>query len=328
MKQEYIIAFDAGGTRLKVAVLNNKGEVLKTFHSPSYASSGADVLFETMRGTVNALKQEWGGALLGIGLSLSGVIHPDKGVVYLPGKFKMLENYPIVEKLKQEFQVPVLAENDGRLAVYAEKYLGLAKDKDWVVGLTIGTGVGSGVLLEGKMLSNRNLLFGGQVGHLILNSSSQQMCLTGNYGTAETMCSATALVLQVRGAIQRGIPSVLTEEYFANPATIDFEKIINACRNHDELCVRELQIWSRNLTNLIVNAIHAYSPELVILGGGAALAADLFLDQVQLDVNKQVFRYPVNEPVPIMISQMQEFGSALGAALFLQHKVYGLLAGN
>lgn len=321
MKEQYIIAFDAGGTRLKVAVMNMDGQTHKTFHTPSYASAGAEALFNTMLVTVENIKRELNGGLAGIGLSLSGVIHPDKGVVYLPGKFKMLEGYPLVAKLKEVFHVPVIADNDGRLAVYAEKYMGLATNLDWVVGLTIGTGVGSGVILDGKMLTNRHLQFGVQVGHLIQNSSGNLFCLTGNYGTGETLCAATALVLQVRGAIQRGIASILSDDYFSDPTSIDFEKIINACRSKDVLCLRELAHWSDNLANLIVNAVHAYSPEMVILGGGATLAADLFLDHVQATVNKQVFRYPVGETVPIVISNMQEFGSALGAALFLKHRL-------
>jgi glucokinase len=321
MSQQYIISFDAGGTRLKVVVVDAEGQLIKTFNTPSNANKGADVLFDTIHFSVEKLKQEYGSDLLGIALSLSGVIHPHKGVVLLPGKFKMLEGYPIVEKLKTTFGVPVIADNDGRLAIYAEKYFGLAKDVDWAVALTIGTGIGSGVIIDGKILTNRFLQFGTQVGHIILNSASSKYCLTGNYGTGETLCSATALVLQVRGAIQRGIPSILSDEYFLNPAAIDFEKAIDACRKGDALCVREMENWSDNLATMIVNAIHAYSPEVVILSGGATLAADLFLEKIQHNVKKQVFCYPVNESVPILISKIQEYASALGAAIYLKNSL-------
>lgn len=321
MSKPYIAAFDAGGTRLKIVVTDAEGQVIKTFHTASNANRGADVLFETIVSTVEKIKQEFGTELLGIGLSLSGVIDPEKGVVLLPGKFKLLEGYPIVEKLRSTFSIPVIADNDGRLAVYAEKHFGLAKDINWAVALTIGTGVGSGVIVDGKILTNQFFQFGTQVGHIIINSDSDKYCLTRNYGTGETLCSATALVLQVRGAIQRGIPSILSDEYFLNPAAIDFEKIIAACRTGDKLCLRELDNWSNYLTTMIVNAIHAYSPEIIILSGGATLAADLFLDKIQGKVNKQAFRYPVNEPIPIRISNIQEYASALGAAAFLKNSL-------
>ncbi|WP_126246181.1 ROK family protein [Chitinophaga rhizosphaerae] len=319
MSQNYIVALDAGGTRLKVVVVGEDQRILRSFHSASNAHHGAPALMDAIAKTVEDIRSNFDGAMLGIGLSLSGVIDPDKGVVYLPGKFKMLEGFPLVEKLKALFKVPVIADNDGRLAVYAEKSIGLARDKDWVVGLTLGTGVGSGVVVDGRLLTNRFLQFGVQIGHLILNSSSQLRCLTGNYGTGETLCSATALVLQVRGAIQRGIPSILSDAYFANPISVDFEKIADACRKGDDVCLREMESWSDNLANLIVNAVHAYAPELIILGGGATLAADLFLTKVREKVDRQVFRYPIGEPVAIEISRMQEYASALGAALFLRH---------
>ncbi len=321
MNQPYIISFDAGGTRLKVGVADAECKLIKTFHTPSNANKGADVLFETIVATVKKLKQEFGEDLMGIGLSLSGVINPNKGVVLLPGKFKGLEGYPIVEQLKSTFAVPVVADNDGRLAIYAEKYFGLAKDADWAIALTIGTGVGSGVIVNGKILSNRFFQFGTQIGHLVMDARSNKFCLTGNYGTGETLCSATALVLQVRGSLQRGIPSLLTDAYFLNPADVDFEKIIDACRKGDALCIRELDNWCDYLTIMIVNAVHAYSPELIILSGGATLAADLFLEKIQQKVNKQVFRYPVNEPVPILISNMQEYACVLGAAALLKHSL-------
>lgn len=321
MSKQYIIAFDAGGTRLKAGVVDKEGQLIKTFLAPSNANKGADVLYDTIVLNVNKLKEEYGPDLIGIGLSLSGVINPDRGVVLLPGKFKMLEGYPIVEKLKSDFGVPVIADNDGRLAMYAEKYFGLAKDVDWAVTLTIGTGVGSGVIVDGKILTNRFFQFGTQIGHVILNTASSKFCLTGNYGTGETMCSATALVLQVRAAIQRGIPSCLSDEYFSSPGTIDFEKIVEACRKGDIVCIRELNNWSDNLTTMIVNAIHAYSPEIIILSGGATLAADLFLERIQQNVNKQAFRFPTNEPVPIFISNIQEYASVLGAAAFLKNSL-------
>src|SRR4051794_8324919 len=101
MSQQYVIAFDAGGTRLKTAVLSGDGQILKTFHTSSNASAGANALFNAIVASVENIKGEIRGELLGIGLSLSGVIQPDKGVVYLPGKFKILEGYPIVEKLAE-----------------------------------------------------------------------------------------------------------------------------------------------------------------------------------------------------------------------------------
>ena len=319
--KEYIIAADVGGTRLKTGLVDLEGKVFKSDVISSRANEGAELLYQTLLNYIRQTIAEEGKKPLGIGLSLSGGIHPDKGVVLLPGKFKQLEGFPIVPKLREELDLPVYADNDGRLAMYEAKYFGLAKDVDWAVVLTIGTGVGSGVMLDGHILSDPHLQFGTQMGHIIMDKSSDNLCLTGNHGTGETQCSATALSLQVRSAIQRGIPSILTDEYYNNPLDIDFKKVIDACRLGDELCLYELGTWINNLAILMINAVHCYSPERIILSGGATLAADLFLDRIKDIVNSRVFRYPKGEPVDIVIGESNEFSGVIGAAAFLMKKL-------
>ena len=318
---EYVIAADVGGTRLKIGLVGLDGTILESNVIPSRANEGAELLYQSLSQYIKKKISEIDKQPVGIGLSLSGGIHPDKGVVLLPGKFKMLEGFPVVPMLREELGLPVFADNDGRLAMYAAKYFGLAKNVDWAVTLTIGTGIGSGVMLDGQILTDPHLQFGTQMGHIIMDKSSDNFCLTGNPGTGETQCSATALSLQVRSAIQRGIPSLLTDDYYSNPLDIDFKKVIDACHIGDELCIQELNTWINNLSVLLINAVHCYGPELIILSGGATSASGLFLDKVRNIVNSRAFRYPKDEPVEIMIDQDNEFSGMKGAAAFLLKKL-------
>jgi glucokinase len=317
--EDFIACFDVGGTRTKFGLVTVDGKLLKSGIIPSEANSGAEILYENLVAHISEFKKE--GNMLAIGLGLTGGVHPDKGVVLLPGKFKSLEGYPIVPKLRAAFGVPVYADNDGRLAAYAEKYYGGAKEVDWAVVLTIGTGIGSGVIVDGKIFHDHNLQFGTQIGHLIIDHSNDQTCLTGNKGTGEMLCSATALALQVRNSIQRGLPSILSDEYFENPKSIDFEKVISACRKNDKLCLSELEVWINRLSIVLINAVHSYGPQKIILSGGATLAGDLFLIKLSEIVNRQVFRYPVDSPVEIEISKIQEYAGVLGAAAFTMERI-------
>ncbi|AUP78522.1 ROK family protein [Flavivirga eckloniae] len=314
--KSYIISFDVGGTRLKTGLLGIGGDLIESNVIAGSANDGADVLYENLKSFISKTIKKRGNPI-GIGLSLSGGVDPEKGVVLLPGKYKNLENYPLVPKLRTEFNVPVFANNDGRLAMYAARYFGKAKDVDWAVVLTIGTGIGSGVLLDGHILEDSHLQFGTQIGHIIMDKSADNFCLTGNYGTGETECSATALTLQVRAAIQRGIPSILSDKYFQNPFDIDFEKIIDACKQGDELCLRELNTWIKNLAILLINTVHSYAPKRIILSGGATLAAEMYLEKLKELVNKQVFYYSKGMPIEIVIAEDQEFTGVKGAAAYL-----------
>lgn len=317
---KYILAFDVGGTRIKAGLITTEGQLMDAAVFPSRAFEGAKPLHQNLRKFIIATLKKNKGECVGIGLALTGPVDPNIGVVLLPGKFKELEGFPIVSLLEQEFKIPVLAENDGRLAAYAEKYFGAAKDCDWAVIVTIGTGVGSGVISNGKVLTDKHLMAGTQLGHMIIDKSNEQYCLTGNYGTGEILCSATALTNQVRAAIQRGLPCLLTEQYFNTPFSINFETIINACREGDEVCLRELDKWIDNVAVMLINAVHAYGPDKIILSGGATLGADIYLDKLFEKVNSHIFRYPKKDKVEIVVSEITEFAGVYGAAAYIMEQ--------
>ena len=311
---QYVIGFDVGGTRLKYSAVTETGKALLKRVIETGADRGPDHLVDAIAHEVDACEQQIGSRALSVAFGISGAVDPKVGVVLLPGKFKELAGYPLVKNLRKRVKIPVLAENDGRISILAEKYYGQARKKRWVVCLTIGTGVGSGVMVDGHVLRDPHLQFGTQTGHFVIQSDGGKLCLTGARGTAESLCSATALAMAVRDGLQRGSPSVLSDEYFADPASIDFAAVIRGVEQNDRLCIDELRRWTRYLGWLIVTAVHAYAPELIILSGGATHAAKHFLPQVQQHVNAYVFRWPPGEGVPIVVSSMGEFAGAMGAA--------------
>jgi glucokinase len=318
-RQPYYLGIDWGGTRIKLGAVSGEATFLAQdiFESPKNAD--IDGVVNGLLDKAEALIRQIGCKPNGIGLGLTGPVNPELGVMLLPGKVKGLEKYPIVPRFAERFKVPVRAENDGTLSIYAEKYAGQAKDVDWAVTVTIGTGIGSGVMLDGKILNDPRFMFGSQLGHMVINTANDQLCLVGARGTAEISCSATALALAVRSGLQRGIPSTLTETYFADAHAIDFRTIIEqGVAKGDLLCVDELRRWTKQVGWLLVNAIHAYSPQIIILSGGAVLAAKYFLNDVQQHVNQHIFRYPPGAGVPIVISEIAEHAGVLGAATMMK----------
>ena len=160
------------------------------------------------------------------------------------------------------------------------------------------------------MLRDPHLQFGTQASHMVIDKDGR-LCFTGARGTAEMLCSATALVSQVRDGLARGIPSSLDGHA---PEAIDFKTIASACRRGDRLCKDELGVWTRSLGAFLVSAIHAYAPQVVVIGGGGAHAADLFLRPLRAHVKKQLFRWPKGSTVPIVVSKRPDHAGVLGAA--------------
>ncbi|HYI94997.1 MAG TPA: ROK family protein [Bryobacteraceae bacterium] len=311
---DYVIGCDVGGTRLKYVAVTKSGRVVKKNITLSGADRGPEYLVNSLATTVDDAEAALGARAKALAFGISGAVNPQKGVVLLPGKFANLEGYPLVPKLRKRTRIPVVAENDGRISIIAEKHYGAARKRKWVVCLTIGTGLGSGVMLDGQILRDPFLQFGTQIGHIVLQADGGRLCMTGARGTAETLCAATALAMQVRDGLQRGVPSRLTEQYLENPHSIDFAAAIRGVDQGDPLCIDELKRWTEHLGWLVLSAVHAFAPELVILSGGATSAANHFLPAVREQVNRHVFRYPKGKPVPIVVSRMGEFAGAMGAA--------------
>ena len=321
MEKKCIIGIDWGGTRIKLGAVGYDGSIVASELYDSPKSLPIDTLVDELIQKLTTFIASLEDEVTHIGMALTGPVDPQRGVVLLPGKVDGLEGYPVVPRLKEHFKVPVLATNDGLAALYAEKYHGHARGLEYAVSLTIGTGVGSGVMIAGAIPEDPNFMFGIQAGHLVIDRSDDRLCLTGARGTGEINCSATALALAVRSGLQRGIPSLLSERYWKNPHSIDFKTVIEAgVANQDPLCLDELRRWTVRVGWLLVNTVHAYSPQVIILSGGATKAAAYFLEPLQEHVNRHIFRYPKGKEVPIRTSQLTERSGILGAAMMMMEK--------
>lgn len=311
---EYVVGFDVGGTRLKSGAVTRKGGLLAGNIASTGAHLGPQALVRKLLTELRRIARALNSSPRAVGLALPGAVKPDRGIVLLPGRLMGLEGFPLVPELHRRTGLPVVAENDGRVSIIAEKEYGLARNRRWALSITIGTGVGSGVLLDGKILRDPHLQFGTQASHMVLQAAGGRLCITGARGTAEMMCSATALAMAVRDGLQRGIPSLLSRRYAADPGSVDFEAVMEGAARRDRLCLDELRVWTRNLGWFLVSAIHAYAPEIVILSGGATHAAAHFLKPLRDHVRRHVYRYPQDEVVPIVVSKMQDHAGVLGAA--------------
>ena len=309
----FVLGFDVGGTRLKSGAVARSGKLLAEGIVPSGAHRGPRALLAALVGEARRLSRRAGGTPRAIGIGLPGAVDPKRGIVLLPGRLKGLEGFSLVPRLARATGLPVVADNDGRLSIVAESRYGLARGRKWALSITLGTGVGSGVMLDGKILRDPHLQFGTQASHIVMQADGGRLCLTGARGTAEMLCSATALAMAVRDGLQRGIPSLLADRYVADPASINFEAVVEGVARKDRLCLDELGLWTERLGWFLVSAIHAYAPEVVILSGGATNGARHFLKPLREHVNRHLFRYPPVEAVPIVLSKMRDHAGVLGA---------------
>jgi glucokinase len=312
------LGFDIGGTRAKFGVVTAGGDVERTRvldTSHDRFERIWDEMLGYAREQVDALGAE---GLQGAGVAAPGIVDPEFGVRNLPGKVPGVEDFPIRERLEAEIGVPVRCVNDGAAATLSEWRFGAAEGYDDVVGFTLGTGVGCGVVVGGRMLLSTNLAAGISFGHATIQAGGRT-CLCGNIGCAETLVSANAVVGRMQDAVARKVPSVLTEQYEQDPAALTFAALVEANSNGDRVATEIMDAFRQDLGALVVTAIHAYDPQLVVLGGGPMAASDQFLPQVQAYVDRYAFRFPKDRIVPVVRAARSDHAGVLGAvALVMQ----------
>ncbi len=311
------LGFDIGGTRTKAGVVDDAGEVrraqvLDTEHQ-LFAT-----LWERLLAVIDDAVASERGALRGIGIAAPGVVEATFGVRNLPGKVPGIEGFPMREQLESRLGVPVRCVNDGAAATLAEWRFGAARGYDDVVGLTLGTGLGAGVILGGRPLASRHLAAAVSFGHATIEVGGRT-CLCGNLGCAETLVSANAVVGRIRDYVARKVPSTMTAVYEQDPGRITFRTLTDGVEAGDRAAIEIMARFCRDLGATIVTAIHAYDPEVVVLAGGPMAQAEHFLPTVQGYVDRYAFRYPSDRIVPILRAERSDHAGVLGAvALVMQ----------
>ena len=310
--QGYLVGVDIGGTRLKTGLVRLDG----TVERPTVDDTGGeafDAVLERVRAHVRGHLDAGGDGALGLGVALPGIVEAGFGSRYLPGKVRGIEGFALRTELETRFGLPARCTNDGAAATLAEWRFGAARGFDDVVGLTIGTGIGSGVVVAGRPFETANLGNGVSVGHFTIQTGGR-LCLCGNRGCAETLVSANAVAGRLRDALTRLVPSVLADDFARDPSSITFRSLAAGVRVGDPVCLEVLEGFVRDLGATIVTAIHAYNPTVVILAGGPMAAADLFLADVQAYVDRHAFIFPKGRIVELRRAHLEEHAGVLGAA--------------
>jgi len=310
-KSSHWLGLDIGGTRLKGGVIDSRGRTIVQDVEPTRPQQSLRALERQLDALVARLARRSRGKLSGIGAAITGPVDPSRGCVYLPGKIRGLDRHATVPYLQRRWQVPVTADNDGRLACLAEWKLGAGRGAENLVVFTLGTGIGSGVVLDGHLLNNRHLMLGTQLGHMVISLGGPR-CLTGARGTGESVASVTALANSVRDHLRRGLPSLLSGQA---PETLEFPDIVRAVKRRDPVVTALFDDWIDRFAAVMLNAYYAYAPDLFVLAGGPMLAGELFLRPLRARLNAQAFRFPVDLPISVKAAKLGGDAGWIGAAL-------------
>lgn len=303
------IGVDIGGTAIKAAIVGVQGNLLESFHEPSPRSASA------LRDFVQSVLKSAKLPVRGIGIGCKGIIDAASSrVKSLPGDLNFLEGELLSEVIAAG-ELPVCAENDARTALIAEVLWGAARGRRNVVMLTLGTGVGGAVLVDGAILRGATGA-AGHLGHVTLDPWGG-LCICGNYGCLETHFSSRAIESGYWAHLHRAAATKLS---IGNTGQLpDTAAIFQAAAEGDECARYVLDRALEYLGAAVVNFMHMFDPDIFILGGNIAAAGPQLIAPIQDKIARRT-KILLDRQVPIVFQKTVGYGGVCGAAgmVFLQ----------
>lgn len=309
------VGIDIGGMTIKIGLVNDTYEIVdkKVIPTESDVKTAGQVA-QAMAEAVKALLQENGLCETdceGLGIACPGTSDPQEGVVVYSNNI-VWENVPLIGIMQKELNIPMALANDADAAALGEVLAGAASGKENALLLTLGTGVGGGVIINKKIFAGP-LRGGCELGHTVIHMGGRP-CTCGRKGCLETYASATALMQGAREKAAEYPQSLLNRLCEAQGGKMDGRIIFEAHRQGDQAAIQVVDEYENALCEGIANFINIFRPEVVILGGGVSAQKEYLTDALQDKVNKICFGGSLGEVPQITTSVLGNDAGIIGAA--------------
>src|SRR3954470_12612840 len=307
------VGVDVGGTKVAAGLVNADGEILSHQRVSMVCDGSAERGLQSVLSAIAQVLPECASSIAGIGICAPGPLDPKTGVILNPPNVPCWRNFPLAEEVRKKYSVPVKVDNDAKAAALAELRWGAAKGYQNVFYATIGTGIGTGIVFDGKIFHGRTGS-AGEGGHASIDYRGP-ICRCGKPGCIEILASGTAIVRRARERLSSGTKSSLLE-IAADPAeAITGEMIGKAFAGGDQLATNLLTETAEMVALWLSNMIDLLDPDVIVIGGGAAALYFPFFDRLreripQLTVNPRAAEVPI-----VSARYGADSGIAGGAAL-------------
>ncbi len=289
-----MIGIDLGGTNVKTAVVSREGEVMGKDSRPTDADQGLEAVLDKMVEGVDAALQAAKvrrADVLAAGIGAPGPMNWQTGVVFAPPNLPGWKDVPLARLMRERLQIPVYVDNDANVACYGEFWLGVGRNVDSMALLTLGTGVGGGIVLMGQLLRGPDGT-AGEIGHLCVKRDGRQ-CNCGAKGCLEQYASVSGMLKTARKRIEQGgLNTFLLEMCGGDLDSLTGKMISDAVEQGDTFAKWVMEETGRWLGTGIGSIINLLNPEMVVLGGGMIGAGDVLFNPVRETARAQSFDVP------------------------------------
>ncbi|MEW6660432.1 MAG: ROK family protein [Thermodesulfobacteriota bacterium] len=313
-KEAVVAALDLGGTNARLALVSRQGEILARWEWATASMPDQDTLVATLVADLAASRekaQELGVEIKGMGLGVPGRVLPQEGRVAFSPNIPALNDCPLVPRLQNQFPWPLFLENDANLFALGEHWLGAGVGHHQMLGITLGTGVGGGLILNGSLWSG-TVGTSGEIGHMTVDPDGKR-CHCGNRGCLETWASGFWAVDWAKEQLAKGASSWLRELYEKEPEALTGETLVVAAHQGDPVARRAFIRVGTALGMAIANTVHLLGISRVVIGGRFARAWEVFEIPLQEELYRRLTLFP-REALSVVPAKLGDDAGMIGAA--------------
>lgn len=317
----YVVGIDIGGTNLVVGTVREDGaEVVGLVSEPTLPEQGPDAVIARIVRLARASMAEAGDReIAGVGIGAPGPLDTKRGLVLLTPNLGWV-NLPLRDRLGQALALPAELDNDANCAILGEWWQGAARGADVVVGLTIGTGIGGGIVLGGRIFHGASDV-AGEIGHMTIDSTGRR-CKCGNYGCLEAYASGPAIAARAVEGIEAGAETSLPQYVQGDLARITAQVVYEAAHDGDEYALEVVHETAKLLGAGVASIINLFNPEVVVICGGVTLAGDRLFVPLRSEAKRRAFR-PAVEVCRIVPGELSGTAGVYGAAAVFMQRTWG-----
>jgi glucokinase len=292
----FAIGVDLGGTNLRIAAVDDQGALLEKVTLGTHVARGRDYVISEMCDAIRELAAKFSrsGRMIGAGIGIPGIIDRRTGMLRESPNLPGWHNYPVRNEIEQRLGAPVILENDANAAAFGEAWLGAARGKESMCMITLGTGVGGGIVLDGKIWRGMTGM-AGEVGHMTIDPGGPR-CKCGNIGCVEQFASATAVMRMAHEAIANGSAPELSRAANAKDVEFSARVVYNLAIQGDQPArdIFDRVGWALGI--LVAGLVNMLNLNMYVIGGGVAAAWSVFSPAMFEEVRKRSMVYAATAP--------------------------------
>lgn len=310
-KQDWLLGIDIGGTTIKLAFIDKEGVIVHKWEIMTRTEESGLYIISDIGKSVRSKLEEWqDGNLIGVGMGAPGPVNFETGSIYVAVNIGW-KDYPLKELLEKELGIPAIVDNDANVASFGEFWKGAGKGTNDFVCITLGTGVGGGVI------TNKHLIHGisgaaGELGHITVKPDGGAPCNCGKIGCVETIASATGIVRLAMEEIKKNPDSAISA-VFKDKGRITSKDVVECAVSGDQASQDVLDEVAKYLGLAAANVGNIINPDIIVFGGGVSRAGDIILKPIEKYFKQYAFPR-VAESTQLKVASLGNDAGVIGAA--------------